>query len=328
MEKLRNGHFKVNGLTVRANGKTKLILAMVFSLSFFPAIYLMNNILFSVGYSDMVQIDDDYIAEWVADDPRLIKHIRDHYLEPPTSRDVPYNLESPNKRDYSHKMQSKIVEDILGGKKNGFFVECGAYDGETYSNSLSFEKYLDWTGLLIEPDHANLKRLRAKNRKSWIVKGCLEGTDRPKKMLLYGAMDVGTLGQYMTPVRNVFTRIWRPTRATNVWCFPLQSVLLAVNRTKVDYFSLDVEGAEMSILRALPFDKIDIDVLQVEFMVFQGVYWDKDLSNQRKEELRSFMKEKLPQYKEHKIVFLDIIYVKDDSTSEILKENKLDENVK
>uniref|UniRef100_A0A915KI92 Methyltransferase FkbM domain-containing protein n=1 Tax=Romanomermis culicivorax TaxID=13658 RepID=A0A915KI92_ROMCU len=323
MRTFRSGHFKVNGLTLRTNGSGKLILAIVVSLSFIPIIYIINNVLFGVGYSDMVTLDDDYIAEWAADDPRLIKHIRDHYLEPPSPREVSYNLEYPNKRDYSHKMQSKIVENILGSKRDGFFVECGAYDGETYSNSLSFEKYLDWTGVLIEPDHANLKRLRAKNRKSWIVRGCLEGNDKPKKMLLYGAMDIGTLGQYMTPVRNIFTRIWRPTKTTNVWCFPLYSILLAVNHTKVDYFSLDVEGAEMSILKALPFDKIDIDVLQVEFMVFQGVYWDKDLSNQRKEELRHFMKKNLPQYKENKIVFLDIIYVKDRENEISAAENSL-----
>lgn len=62
-------------------------------------------------------------------------------------------------------------------------------------------------------------------------------------------------------------------------------------------------------------------------MVFQGVYWDKDLSNQRKDEMRKFMKENLPQYKEHKIVFLDIIYVKD-RTNEIEQEAENSEKTK
>jgi hypothetical protein len=33
-------------------------------------------------------------------------------------------------------------------KRNGFFIEAGAYDGEMYSNSLYLEKRLGWKGLL------------------------------------------------------------------------------------------------------------------------------------------------------------------------------------
>lgn len=45
-----------------------------------------------------------------------------------------------------------------------------------------------------------------------------------------------------------------------VQCFPLYTLLLAVNRTVVDYMSLDVEGAEWSILQTIPFDKLTIKV--------------------------------------------------------------------
>ena len=46
----------------------------------------------------------------------------------------------------------------------------------------------------------------------------------------------------------------------DVTCFPLFGVLKALNVTKVDYFSLDVEGAEMDVLRTIPFDDLDITV--------------------------------------------------------------------
>ncbi len=48
-------------------------------------------------------------------------------------------------------------------------------------------------------------------------------------------------------------------------CFPLYSILLALNRKTVDYFSLDVEGAELGVLKTIPFDKVNIRVLTVEF---------------------------------------------------------------
>lgn len=45
-----------------------------------------------------------------------------------------------------------------------------------------------------------------------------------------------------------------------VQCFPFYSVLLAVNRTQIDFFSLDVEGHELQILQTIPWHKVDIKV--------------------------------------------------------------------
>ena len=36
-------------------------------------------------------------------------------------------------------------------------------------------------------------------------------------------------------------------------------------RTTVDYLSLDVEGLELEVLNTIPFDKVDIRVMTVEF---------------------------------------------------------------
>lgn len=49
----------------------------------------------------------------------------------------------------------------------------------------------------------------------------------------------------------------------NVQCFPLYTYLLALNVTVIDYFSLDVEGSELNVLKTIPFDKIDIRVSSV-----------------------------------------------------------------
>lgn len=38
----------------------------------------------------------------------------------------------------------RIVRHALNGLKNGFFVECGALDGEIRSNTLFLEKKLGW----------------------------------------------------------------------------------------------------------------------------------------------------------------------------------------
>ncbi len=311
------------GSRIRPKSTGMMFLALVIVLTLLPFISMIySNLVFRVSYEGMEDLQDDYIAKWDAEDPRLIAHIRKNYLYPPSPRHEPYNLLFPNKKDWSHKRQSKIVNEILKGRKNGFFLEAGAYDGETYSNSLYFEKYLNWTGLLVEPDFANIKRLRTKNRKSWLIRGCLDGTSRPKKMTLYGAMETGSLSQYMDPARRLLTRIWRPVKYTQVWCFPMLSVLLAVDHTKVDYMVLDIEGSEIPVLQGTPWDKVDVDVLQVEYMVFHGMYWDKDISTGRRAEMRKFFAESLPQFQEHGVVFLDLIFAKKQLLSGSSKNTK------
>ncbi len=46
-----------------------------------------------------------------------------------------------------------------------------------------------------------------------------------------------------------------------VQCFPFYSVLLASNRTTIDFLSLDVEGHEIKILKTIPWDRVDIKVI-------------------------------------------------------------------
>ena len=57
----------------------------------------------------------------------------------------------------------------------------------------------------------------------------------------------------------------RPTQ-----CFPLYSLLLALNQTRVDFLSLDIEGDELHVLKTIPFDKVDIRMMTVEFAHDKG----------------------------------------------------------
>ena len=52
---------------------------------------------------------------------------------------------------HSQLSQDRWVNTILGGKRDGFFVELGASDGVFMSNSLFFERELGWKGICIEP---------------------------------------------------------------------------------------------------------------------------------------------------------------------------------
>ena len=47
-------------------------------------------------------------------------------------------------------------------------------------------------------------------------------------------------------------------------CYPLYSLLEALGNPRVDFLSLDIEGAELAVLKTLPWDKVDIELVMIE----------------------------------------------------------------
>lgn len=215
-------------------------------------------------------------------DQGLIDEIKEHYLVEPSSG--PYNLEAPDLENPS-RGQASMILDILSEQRNGFYVECGALDGETRSNTLYMERKLGWKGLLVEADPKNFKLLLRKNRHAWSINVCLNDKTTKSQVVFKPQFNVGQINRDLTGkvVSSKNGELKSKTDGVVVDCFPLHAILLAMNVTKVDYFSLDVEGAELEVLHSIPFDLIDIRTLSVEYIHTFGA---------GKEGLRDFMKSK------------------------------------
>ncbi len=200
------------------------------------------------------------------DDPDLLKHLRENWILPPS--DKPRRLVHPETQHYSQEGQSRLVDALLKKKTNGFFIECGTGDGEKLSNSLFFEKSRNWTGLLIEPNPTIFSDLRKKNRHSYQVNACVSPTGRVNVLNFTLANLVGGLTDFMeTAHKRSILKNKRVTGVVQVPCFPIRSLLLSIGVSHIDYFSLDVEGPEMNILRSFPFDDVTVDVLSIEVYV-------------------------------------------------------------
>ncbi|KAK4328384.1 hypothetical protein Pmani_001212 [Petrolisthes manimaculis] len=189
-------------------------------------------------------------------DPKLIQRIISQYLHHPS--DAPYNLHSTN--DDPSMGQSEMIRNILGDQVNngGVFVECGALDGEIRSNTLVFEKKYGWRGVLIEGDPKNFELVKQKNRKAWTVNACLSTQPYPNTVMFKQQFNIGKISNLVTGEKH--------KGYSEVQCLPFYSVLLALNITTVDYFSLDVEGSELNVLRTIPWDKVNIKTMSVEFI--------------------------------------------------------------
>jgi FkbM family methyltransferase len=139
--------------------------------------------------------------------------------------------------------------------QRGFYLEIGAFDGIQSSNTLFFEECLfNWTGLLVEPSVKMYQHL-IQNRPQNFLKNAAPSCQE-KQMIQF--VDHGYTGM-STDLENGPGHL-----LANVSCYPLQDIFDEFKITKIDFFSLDVEGREISVLETINFEKTKIDLFLIE----------------------------------------------------------------
>ena len=153
--------------------------------------------------------------------------------------------------------QDKWVHSILGDKKDGYFIELGACDGLYLSNTLFFERNLNWNGICIEPNDNYIKDLSI-NRKCNISNELVYSCEGEKVKFALSDAASGIMDENIGP----FTRKDRHVLKTTT---TLGNILDKFNAPNIiDYLSLDVEGQEYNILSTFPFDKYNFRCITVE----------------------------------------------------------------
>jgi FkbM family methyltransferase len=174
----------------------------------------------------------------------------------------------------------------------GFFIDVGAFDGTLGSNTSYFEKQLQWRGIAFEPNPSAFEVLRA-TRSCHLIQGCAYDQDgqipflalseseersgtnsRPSFSLLQLLLDSSHGGAMLSGIPEHMGQDQRvewarkamklnQTLAT-VPCHRIDTVLDDYGVEIVDYLSIDVEGAELEVLRGIDFERVHINIIGVE----------------------------------------------------------------
>ena len=146
--------------------------------------------------------------------------------------------------------------------RNGFFVEAGANDGIEQSNTLYFEKYMEWTGILVEP----IKELAAQcgiNRPRCIVENCaLVSLEYEMEFIEMQYCNLMSVVRGSLPPQEEKIYIEQGCEVQGISTYSLRvpartltSVLDKYRVNKLDFLSLDVEGYELNVLKGINFNK-------------------------------------------------------------------------
>jgi len=183
-----------------------------------------------------------------------------------------------NTKYYAQTNQDKFVNiEFFKNKKNGFFVDIGAHDGTTFSNTYFFEKELEWTGLCFEPLSHRFEELQ-KNRPLSICYNAAIGAQQfHKKLRNFITVSSSSVAVEMlsgfqdTYEPKHLERLKRELKLfggnytinrMHTLCLPI--LLKEHRKTHIDLLSIDTEGSELEILKSIDFNALTIDVILVE----------------------------------------------------------------
>jgi FkbM family methyltransferase len=161
--------------------------------------------------------------------------------------------------------EDRWLDAHFGGKREGFFVEVGAYDGVRFSNSYFFEQR-GWRGVLVEPDPAMAERCRTARSRS-MVYACAVGAPGSSTEVVFFQVTGGEV--YSTTRldpshRQRLQRLGLPWREVRVPMRTLDAILDEVSAPKIDFVTIDVEGGELDVLRGFDLGRWKPQVVVVE----------------------------------------------------------------
>jgi len=158
-----------------------------------------------------------------------------------------------------HIAHAQLLQDLwvlfeTDLRTDGYFVEFGAFDGQTHSNTLLLEREFGWTGVLAEPNPDLIGGLR--RSRSAIVDGrCVwDRSDDRVELLLTDDPELSSVAGYAARDFHTDERLAGVMRSTWVPTVSLDD-LLDEHQTprRFDFLSVDTEGTEVRVLEAFDF---------------------------------------------------------------------------
>lgn len=148
------------------------------------------------------------------------------------------------------------IKNLDQSSYEGKYIEMGAVDGHFQSNTNWLQSEHNWTGILIEPSLGEFRKLE---------------TSRPNNLYFncacvsFDYQDSTIGGDFNGSPMSSVEGLRRGGSSTHsVQARTLQSILDEANIGDIDFFSLDVEGYELEVLKGIDFKKQKINQILIE----------------------------------------------------------------
>jgi len=164
---------------------------------------------------------------------------------------------------------------------NGFFIEAGANDGYSQSNTYFLEKRRKWSGILVEGIPELFERARKQRPNSVVYNCALVSSDFPDSTVTMHYANLMSVVEGSLKTDEAQDRHIRDgldvqhldrSYSVTVPARTLESILDEhPNLPNIDFFSLDVEGYELNVLKGMNLARYKPKYILVEARFFEEV---------------------------------------------------------
>ena len=180
------------------------------------------------------------------------------------------SLKNKSKLIKSQLLQDAFVIFIIGDRYSKSFLEFGATDGISLSNTYMLENSFKWKGLLAEPSPQWHDQLINNRPNTKILTKCIWKSSGEK--LNFFVSDVGELSSLNDFIHSDLSSMPGNTQArvqggevVEVETLSLNDVIEGYfNGDAPSYISIDTEGSEFEILKSFDFEKYKPVVFTIE----------------------------------------------------------------
>ena len=158
----------------------------------------------------------------------------------------------------------------------GYYVDVGAHDGRSGSNTLHLEAILNWNGVLIEPilhNYFRCREIRSHEKNLFFCCACVENEFPHSEIQMFYSNKMSTLNR--TNLRfdpqkwaeNGSSFLLSNEHVIKTWAEArtLNSILEEAESPRVlDFLSIDVEGSEYAVLNGLDLNKFRFKFILIE----------------------------------------------------------------
>jgi len=175
----------------------------------------------------------------------------------PSSRNLVLSVRQLLGREHFYSQIGQDVwalETAFPGVTHGFFLDVGSGDGVVASNTKALEDH-GWTGICVDPFPTHMQGRTCQMFKEVVY------SVAGRHMTFHQA---GTLGG-LTDTLGEWKEQAEKAPAVEFTTVTLGDILARAKAPpRIDFMSLDIEGAELEALRGFPFDRYQIGALDVE----------------------------------------------------------------
>lgn len=171
-----------------------------------------------------------------------------------------------SKKSYSQEGEDLILADFFENKKNGFYIDVGAYHPFRFSNTYLFYKK-GWRGINIDatPDSMNLfEKYRPRDIN---IETAISNRNEKIKYFVFDEPALNSFSGKLSNERDMKTQ-YKIKKIIQLRTRKLSEILdkNLPPRTKIDFMSIDVEGYEYEVLSSNNWRKYRPTFILVEML--------------------------------------------------------------